>query len=853
MRSFDELRMTDFRKVACVASGAAVLFALALSPLRAEPSDEERQALNDAEQSYKDGAFDLSANRVTTLLKKFPKTELLAEAELTQAKAYYQLGRSDTALAALNLPPEQVPANLQADTLFWQAESLLDLGKWPEAEQKYRALLALKDQADHADGANLGLAWALFKQGREADALPLIQAIVKDHPKTPSGFQAQLLLAKIELAKKQNKEAIAGLEALVALKPEPGLAFEADYWLGEAYAANDQPDQAMIAYERITGDLKSSDKPNAFPKTRVAQAYLGLGRVLHTLNENELAAQAYQQAYTLTENETTQLDAFRAYLESARSANQLSAAVAKLQEFAKGSELSAPGALLTMGSVLAEDGSEDKAIGILESLLVAYGKSPWVPAANYQLGKLYARTSKPDQAIKALQSCILDTSADPDLVRQAHFQLGNVLLQQTRDYAGAAAQFALVSAGDDISAENASYNFLLAQAFLGKDDIFAKGEADFLKRFPKSTHLKSLALAEGQLLAGLGKTDDAKAAYQNGISYDGGGPDQESLLTAFAELQYQTGDLEGTLKTYQAIVAQFPNDSLEAAENGVRVSYELKKLTEDQAETALVGLAQKYDKQPGAPEAYFRLGEFYYYRGNYVKAQDAFQQLTAAYPASPYVDRAYFYAGRAASAHGDYAAAQALLEKVPTGSPLKPEALLCEGRVYQQLGNFPQASALCDAVLAIEKTGHNFVQASLLKGECLFALGGTKDPANYNQALTVFDWILNSKEGTVAERNEAGVRKAMCLEKLNRNEDAMALYLDVLYGRIAGDDASSPTPPEFSWQIKAGWEAGRIRESQKDWRGAIEIYRRLEQIGGAQQQTFHDLVNKLRRDNYIYE
>jgi hypothetical protein len=81
----------------------------------------------------------------------------------------------------------------------------------------------------------------------------------------------------------------------------------------------------------------------------------------------------------------------------------------------------------------------------------------------------------------------------------------------------------------------------------------------------------------------------------------------------------------------------------------------------------------------------------------------------------------------------------------------------------------------------------------------------------------------------------------------------MALYLDVLYGRLAGDDTASPAPPEFSWEIESGWQAARIREAKKDWRGAIEIYRRMEQIGGAHQQLFRDLQNKLRQDNYIYE
>ena len=813
--------------------------------LRAEPSDDEKKALHTAEQSFKDGAFDLCNDRIASLLKKYPKTELAAEAEVLQARALYQLGRSDAALAALNLPLDQVPENLRADTLFWQAESLLDLGKWPEAEQKYRALLALKNPADHADAANLGLAWALFKQGKEADALPLIQALIKDKAGSPAGQQAQLLLAKIELAKKQFKEASAGLEALLAAQPEKGIAFETDYWLGETYAANGQPDQAATAYQKVTGD------PQAFPKPLVARAWLGLGRAQHALQQNDQAMLAYEQTYKLTENETTRLDAFRAYLECARTGGQLPEAVAKLQEFAKTSDASAPGALFAIGSALAENHEDDKAIGILESLLVAYGTSPQVPAANDQLGQLYARTGKVGQAIKALQSCIA-TSTDPELVRTARYQLGYVLLKQSRDYAGAAAQFSQISDGTDAAAENAAYNFLLAQAYLGKVGVFTKAEADFEKRFPKSSYLKAIALAEGQLLAGAGKTDDAKAVYQKAIATGGTGPDQEALLKDLADLQYQTNDLEGMLITCKMIVGQFPNDALAAAQRGVLVSYELKKLNEDQVEQALVQLAQKYKNMPGAPEAYFRLGEFYFYRQDYVRAQDAFQQLTANYPNSSDVEEAYYYAGQAAFAHQDYAAARTLLEKVPDTSPLKPDARLWEGRVYQQQLNFDQAIPFYDAVLATEKTGSLFVEASLLKGQCLFELGA-KDPANYNLALTAFDQILKGKEGTIADRNEAAVRSAKCLEKMGRTDDAMARYLDVVYGREAGDDASSPAPPEFSWQIKAGWEAGRIRESQKDWRGAIEIYKRLEQIGGAHAQDFHDLINKLRRDNYIYE
>lgn len=835
--------MTFRRRLFAFALAAAL--APALLPLRADPSDDEARALKGAEQSLKEGAFDLANTRAEALLKKYPKSELAPQAELVQAEALYQVGRSDAALAALKLSGGDMPPRLWADTLYWQAQALLDLGRWPEAEQKFRTLLGLKDNNGHADDAQLGLAWALFRQGKQAEALPIIDMLVKNHGGSNAGQQARLLQAKINLTNRQFKEAIAGLTALLADSPGKSVACEANYWLGETYAANGQPDKAVTVYQVVTGDAQ------AFPRWVVARAWLGLGRAQHALQQNDQAMLAYQQTYQLTENPGIQLEAFRDYLNCARDSGQLSDAVTKLQEFAKSSDTSAPGALLAIGNALADSHDDDRAIGVLESLLVAYPASASAPAANQQLGQLYARTNRVPQAVKAFSAC-LAANSDPAMVRDARSQLGYVLLKQAHDYAGAAAQFALISAGTDPAAENASYCYLLAQANLGKTDVFLKAEADFEKRFPKSAYLKPLALAEGKLLTAAGKTDDAKAAYQRGIAAAGNAPDQRALLDALDDLQYQTNDLEGTLATCKMISDQFPNDSFAAAQRGILVSYELKRLTEDQVETALANLAQKYKDLPAAPDAYFRLGEFYLNHRDYVRAQDAFQQLATNYPNSDKIDAAYYYAARAAFAHEDYASALTLLGKVPDSSPFKPDARLWQGRVHQQQQDFSQAQSLYDAVLATEKSGPLYVDASLLKGQCLFAQG-SQDPGNYTQALAAFDQILKSKDGTIADRNEAAVRRAKCLEKLGRTDEALGQYLDVVYGKVAGDDAQSPQPPEFSWQVEAGAQAGRILETRKDWRGAIEVYKRLEAIGGPHAQDFHDLVNKLRRDNYIYE
>jgi outer membrane protein assembly factor BamD (BamD/ComL family) len=271
---------------------------LAAVPLRAEPSDDEKKALATAEQSYHDGAFDVVNDRVAALLKKYPKSELAPQAEILQAQALYQLGRDDAAAAAFTLPIGQVPAPLQADTLYWQAQALLDAQKWPQAEAKFRQLLALRDLGTHAGDGDLGLAWSIFNQGREAEALPIIEGLFKDHRNPGPAQQAGLLLAKVQLAKGQFPQAIASLQALAATSPDAELSFKVNYWLGEAYAGNNQPDQAAASFRLVT------EAPQAFPKWLVAAANLGLGSAERTLGQFDQAATAYEKAYELAENES---------------------------------------------------------------------------------------------------------------------------------------------------------------------------------------------------------------------------------------------------------------------------------------------------------------------------------------------------------------------------------------------------------------------------------------------------------------------------------------------------------------------------------------------------------------------
>ena len=568
------------------------------------------------------------------------------------------------------------------------------------------------------------------------------------------------------------------------------------------------------------------------------------------LVQGDEAVAAYDQAFRLTENATTQVSAFHAYLESARTAGGLLDAVARLQEYARASPQAAPSALLAIGVVLAEAGEDEKATGYLESLLLDHPKSACEAQAEAQLGRIYARTGRPDQAIQAWESCIA-VSSDPGLLRSARFQLGTLDLQ-TGHASNAVAPLEMLSGGTDGLAESAAYDLVMVEASLNQPETLAEKISAFRKNFPHSARLAAIALIEGQALVRQGKLDDAQAAFATGLTINPASRDDRSaLLQALADLQYQTGELEGARQTCLTLVSQSPDDSLNAAQRVLLIGLEEKKLTADEVEQGLADLARKYQKRAAGAEALFRLGEFYNYKQVYNKAQETFQLLTLEFPESNLVSQAFYFAGRAAAAHQDSMAALDLLDRVPESSPFRSDALLARGIIEQQQLRWSDAAATADLVLNREKSGKRFIAASLLKGESFFGLGG-QDASNYAVALEAFERILNSAEGTPAERDEAGVRKAKCLEKMGRGADALAAYLDVLYGHPGGVAAVGPGN-DFSWQIEAGWQIGRIRESQKDWRGAIATYERLEKLGGVHQREFQDLADRIRRENYIFD
>ena len=143
-----------------------------------------------------------------------------------------------------------------------------------------------------------------------------------------------------------------------------------------------------------------------------------------------------------------------------------------------------------------------------------------------------------------------------------------------------------------------------------------------------------------------------------------------------------------------------------------------------------------------------------------------------------------------------------------------------------------------------------WVEISKRRLACEFALGGT-DKSNLERSVTTAEGIVKSPVADASDKNEAGFIRGRSLEQLGREDEALQAYLDVLYGRL-GTASAAPSQPEYLWFARAGAEAARIQEKRGDFKGALAIYRILENAGGPNQAAFARKIDDLRNRHFLW-
>jgi TolA-binding protein len=327
--------------------------------------------------------------------------------------------------------------------------------------------------------------------------------------------------------------------------------------------------------------------------------------------------------------------------------------------------------------------------------------------------------------------------------------------------------------------------------------------------------------------------------------------DEAALRRASSLLR--TGDYPGAINAFAEFEKSFPKSNLlpQALASGIEARLRQRELTGAQARSEFAKILARFPESSLAPSLAFQIGQTHYEDKNHGEALSSFREMAAKFPKDPLADDALYYAGLSALALGNPEEAVKLFRALPETSPLRLDARLAEIDASRTSGDYPGGLQIANSLLANKTPDQRaWVEITKRRLACEFAIGGT-DRASLERATSTASALIASPVADAADRNEAGYIRGKSLEQLGREEDALQAYLDVLYAK-----QSTPSPgaaqPEYLWFARAGAEAARLQEKKGDFRGALAIYRILENAGGPSQLAFTRKIEDLRNRHFLW-
>lgn len=257
----------------------------------------------------------------------------------------------------------------------------------------------------------------------------------------------------------------------------------------------------------------------------------------------------------------------------------------------------------------------------------------------------------------------------------------------------------------------------------------------------------------------------------------------------------------------------------------------------------------QYPDSPEAADVAFKLAELYSRGGDHSAAESVLAKLASTLPGGESAALARFLAAGAASrSMSDAAADRALVwfdELAQGQSRLRYRARLEQASLLLRQRKFSDALALQESILASDPPPEIRRTSAMERGDILFALSAS-DPATLEQAAAAYELVAADKDAPPDWRDQALCKRAAALAQLGQTDKALALYREIL------DRPPVENSDQF-WFFKAGLDAGRLLEEQKDWPAAVVIYDRLAAAGGAQREELQQRARRLRLEHFIWE
>ncbi len=824
---------------------------LAAWPACAAETRSSAELWRTGSHAFHDGIYDVAERQLRELLTAYPQFSNVEEATLLLGETLVLSGQVDAGLQWLTEAAARFPAGRFADAfVFWHAEALARSSRWTEAEACYRELLAKFQASHYVAQAQYGLGYALFAQDKFNDADAAFAALPPKLASRETQGDARLMRGRIALMRKNYGAAESHLEWVLDHFDGQPAGLQALYWIGQLRREQGNLNGAAAAFDKALAGGRAA------PAALAAQTWLALGEVRAAQRRWTEAAAAFREAFSRAPGEAMKRSAAAQLSGLPQQMTRSEDAIGLLRIFVDEhpqDALTAP-VLLRLGQLLAASKRHEDALVFFQRVVTQFPQCDEAPAAQSGAAWSQLALGRVAEAADGFAQAAR-TAKEPALVAQAWFKLGDLAFT-ANDFAKAADSYekALNAGRGGPLAGEALWQLALAADRAGQADRSAAALEKFLVTYPQDPHTDEAWLQLGRAYIAQNRYEKAWQTFEKlWVGRPPGKLATQARLAA-AEAREKAGRWLEAARDYEEVLALKPAEDVAALAMFERADCLARAGDEAAARAGFERVLKDFPKTPQAAGAMFWLAQQHFNHKEWTGAQKLFATVPQRWPGHQLADSALLLAARAASNRQAYKEARDILEELLKNpayrnSPWRAEARVLEGDSLSEEGKF------AEALLVFESVARDFpntpqADAALgREGDCHYSLA-TEVPANpklerYQQAIVVFQQVLNSLTASPALKSQARYKIGKCREKLGETTKALDSYLEVLYdtddqGRIVAEPV---------WFSRAGFDAGELLESQGRWAEAAKVYQWLIKSSFPCGEVARQRLEKIRREH----
>lgn len=738
-------------------------------------TDEANLAL--ATRAFEDGFYDVAARQVEEALRDGVRPALSNQLLLMAGRCYIALERFSNAVDALQLVrADAATPGVYADAQYWLGRVYERLNDTPRALFSYEAALSEPRAGDFLPDAAMAAARIYLRRDEASRAYHVLSnALAAAGAAAPP--ELQFALGQAALARGAYDHARHVLSALLERSTDSVLHAYAACTLGAAELAAGALTSGL---ERLSSLITTPAPPLVHA---MARYYLG---------HAALARGATNAARALLLPNVTNLvnaDATTRYAMPLREGFPLA------------------DSLLLLGQMDLVARPEN-ARGWLEQCLAVAPAGALHERALLALAALDAQHGAGDQARRRLAQLVQSDQRD---VRIASLLLAGDLAraasnftQAVEAYSSAAALASNMPAGVE-ARMRAALSLYDAGNYTAAQKEFEKliSETDAPVR-DDAYIWTAWCLLQQELLP------DAQARLTEYLILYPDGRNAIMAQLQLGRIAAELGELERAEQHFAAVAA----NQLDPA-RAEQAAYELGWVyaRQDRTDDAIAQFSRFLSERPAAAlsdDVAFYLGELFFNRREYERAQLAFATVASQYPSSPHVPAAAYWAAAAALRRGAHEECLAMLSNYwprIAASAQAPDALLLRGDCLMAMGDYIGAYRTYYAA-SVQSTGSYIVtEARLRMGECLLVT------TNINAAISLYTELSEARHALTRARALVGLGEARRMAGDARG--ALSEWLRVLY-----DYRDFTVPAE-----QALVRAARLYEALNEPDRAQQLYR----------------------------